>query len=317
MPWLSYASLLAGMMVVGAYVGFSKTLTLTFPVFVLATLRFAIAAVVLLPWTFGSAINKNQIKAILIQSFFGNFLFSICLLYGVSLSSAVAGGLIMSTLPAAVALLSAVVLKERLSHQTWLAVAMSVAAISILQFGGIGNNLGKSENESLVNAHILNAFLSNTDQQSPAAQSHFVGNFLLFGAVLCEAIYVVQGKRLSGSMSANRNSALLNLAGLAFMLPFGLWQMRGFDFSQVSVPMWQLLIAYAIAASVLSTWLWLTGLRKVPASQAGVFSIGLPVTAMLVGVVFLNEKLTAFHIVALVFSVVALLLISLQTKASA
>lgn len=303
MPWLSYASLLAGMMVVGAYVGFSKTLTLTFPVFVLATLRFAIAGVVLLPWTFGSAITRDQIQAILIQSFFGNFLFSICLLYGVSLSSAMAGGLIMSTLPAAVALLSAIILKERLSHQTWLAVAMSVTAISILQFGSVA-----SSGKPLSIQPLSQMFVDPTQ---------YVGNVLLFCAVLCEAIYVVQGKRLSGSMNANRNSALLNLAGLVFMLPFGLWQMRSFDFNQVSAPMWQLLIAYAVAASVLSTWLWLTGLKKVPASQAGVFSIGLPVSAMLVGIIFLGEQLTVFHIIALIFSVIALLLISLQPSPKA
>ena len=282
-------------MVVGAYVGFSKTLTLTFPIFVLATLRFAIAAVVLLPWTFGPTLAKEQIKAVVIQSFFGNFLFSICLLYGVSLSSAMAGGLIMSTLPAAVALLSGALLKERLSIQTWLAVAMSVAAIVILQLGST----------------------VSTGQMPPqmSAQPHqYLGNALLFFAVLCEAIYVVQGKRLAGSMSANRNSALLNLAGLVFMLPFGLWQMRSFEFNQVSAGMWQLLVAYAVAASVLSTWLWLTGLKRVPASQAGVFSIGLPVSAMLVGIVFLNEQLTGFHIGALIFSVIALLLITLQSK---
>ena len=39
------------------------------------------------------------------QSFFGNFLFSICMLYGVSLTSAVAAGLVMSTIPAVVAVL--------------------------------------------------------------------------------------------------------------------------------------------------------------------------------------------------------------------
>ena len=296
MRWLSYASLLAGMMVVGAYVGFSKTLTLTFPIFVLATLRFAIAGVVLLPWTFGAALSKQQTKAIVIQSFFGNFLFSIFLLYGVNLSSAMAGGLIMSTLPAAVALLSAVILKERLTKLTWLAVAISVCAIGILQFGSA---------TSAAAAPIKNH----------SGLSHYFGNALLFCAVLCESIYIVQGKRLSGSMTANRNSALLNLAGLVFMLPFGLWQMRSFEFSQVSPSMWQLLIAYAVAASVLSTWLWLTGLKRVPASQAGVFSIGLPISAMFVGIVFLNEQLTVFHIVALMFSVISLLLITLQPKA--
>ncbi|MEO8835388.1 MAG: EamA/RhaT family transporter, partial [Caldimonas sp.] len=47
---LAYVSLAAAMAIVGAYVGFSKALVIVFPVFVLAGMRFAIAAVVMTPW---------------------------------------------------------------------------------------------------------------------------------------------------------------------------------------------------------------------------------------------------------------------------
>ncbi len=295
-PWGSYALLFGGMSLVGVYVALTKPLTLAFPIFVLALLRFGLAAIMMIPWTLGSRPTTNEIKWLSLQSFFGNFLFSICMLYGVSLSSASAAGLIMSILPAMVALFSLAILRERLSFQTMLAISVSVLGIGILQW-------------STPAASEMTALTSS-------AQSILLGNLLLFGAVCCEAIYVVTGKRLSASLSPKTNSALLNLFGLFFMLPFGLWAMPQFDFASVSLGNWLLLLFYAFAASVLSTMMWLTGLRKVPASQAGVFSIALPIAAMLMGVAFLNEQLTVFHAIALVCSVIALWLIGSQKNTS-
>ena len=51
------------------------------------------------------------------ESFLGNFLFSVCMLYGVALSSALAAGVIMAALPAVVALLSWLFLRERIGRR--------------------------------------------------------------------------------------------------------------------------------------------------------------------------------------------------------
>lgn len=48
----AYGFLFAGMAVVGSYVALSKPLVAAIRIFLLATLRFAIAAVAMLPWTF-------------------------------------------------------------------------------------------------------------------------------------------------------------------------------------------------------------------------------------------------------------------------
>ena len=56
--------------------------------------------------------------------------------------------------------------------------------------------------------------------------------------------------------------------------------------------LWGLLVVYALAASIWTVWLWMTGLQGVPASQAGVFTVMLPVSAALVGVLVLGESLS-------------------------
>jgi drug/metabolite transporter (DMT)-like permease len=89
-----------------------------------------------------------------------------------------------------------------------------------------------------------------------------LGFALLMGAVLCEACYVVIGKRLTGNVSPRRISALINLWGLALVTPLGLWQALSFDFDTVRAPTWGLLVFYALAASMVTVWLWMKGLAR-------------------------------------------------------
>jgi len=118
------------------------------------------------------------------------------------------------------------------------------------------------------------------------------------GSVICEASYVVIGKRLTGNVSAKRISALVNLWGLVLVTPFGIWQALQYDFSKVSISSWGLLLFYSLAASMATVWLWMTGLKHVPASSAGVFTVLLPVSAAAVGVLLLGEHFSVVQAAA-------------------
>jgi drug/metabolite transporter (DMT)-like permease len=290
-PWLAYASLAGSMALVGSYVGLSKLLIAVFPVLLLAWLRFAIAGVAMLPWLKRqpgepplSAANK---RLLFWESFLGNFLFSICMLYGVSMTSAVAAGVTMAAIPAAVAVLSRVFLGERITPRVAGAIACAVLGIAAL---------------ALVRAEPMAGTAAATS--SP----QFLGYALLVAAVLCEASYVVIGKRLTGQVSPQRISALINVWGLLLVTPFGLWQALQFNFAAVPPASWLLLLFYAIAASVVTVWLWMRGLKHVPSAQAGVFTVWLPISAAAVGVGLLGEPFGAAHLAALALALLGLLL---------
>jgi drug/metabolite transporter (DMT)-like permease len=286
-PWFAYASLAASMALVGSYVGLSKLLVAVFPVFLLAWLRFGIAAVAMAHWVprrIGDAPLSRHDRVLLFwESFLGNFLFSIFMLYGVALTSAVAAGVVMAAIPAAVALLSRIFLAERIQPRVMVAIACAAAGISLLA-------------------------LAKGDPSEGSETASRWGYLLLLGAVLCEASYVVIGKRLTGNVSPRRISALINLWGLALVTPLGLWQAWRFDFASVAAPTWTLLLFYALAASMVTVWLWMQGLRHVPAARAGVFTVMLPISAALVGVLWLGEGFGPLHLVALALSVAGLLL---------
>jgi drug/metabolite transporter (DMT)-like permease len=267
---VAYLCLASAMALVGSYVGLSKLLVAVFPVFLLAWLRFGIAAVAMIPWTRRppeeAPAQARDRRLLFLEAFLGNFLFSIFMLFGVAMSSALAAGVIMAALPAAVALLSWLFLHERISPRTGLAIACAVAGIALVSFAQRG---GGGEAGSVL------------------------GPLLLMGAVFCEASYVVIGKRLTGRVSPKRISALVNLWGLALVTPLGAWQAWDHDFGATTPATWWLLLFYALAASMVSVWLWMTGLRHVPASSAGVYTVMLPVSAGLVAVLVLGEPFTA------------------------
>jgi len=274
---VSYACLAGSMALVGSYVGLSKLLVLVFPVFLLAWLRFGIAAVAMVGWVKRPAdeapLSGHDRRLLFLESFLGNFLFSICMLYGVTLSTALAAGVIMAALPGVVALMSRVFLGERLPRRVLLGIACAVAGIALVSWSK--QHGGDAPSSAVENSRAL------------------LGNLLLIGAVFCEASYVIIGKKLSGHVGPRRISALVNLWGLALVTPFGLWQALSFDFTTVAPPTWALLLFYALAASVATVWLWMTGLRHVPAAQAGVFTVMLPVSAAAVGVLLLGEAFSA------------------------
>ena len=310
-PLLAYACLASSMLLVGSYVGASRLLVAALPIFLLAWLRFGIAALAMLHWVRRApgepALSTHDRRLLFWESFLGNFLFSICMLSGVALTSALSAGVVMAGIPAAVALLSRWWLGERISRRTTLGIICVALGIVVLAWARVPQAVlaGGSPAAAAVPA-------------APAATAGLAawlgpwtalaGHALLLCAVVCEAAYVVIGKRLTGNVSPRRISALINLWGLALVTPLGLWQAWQFDFASVNAPIWGLLLLYALAASVATVWLWMRGLAQVPAPQAGVFTVLLPLAAAAVGVLFLGEPVGAGHVFALAMALLGLLL---------
>jgi drug/metabolite transporter (DMT)-like permease len=118
----------------------------------------------------------------------------------------------------------------------------------------------------------------------------------------------VIGKQLTGNVSPKRICALVNLWGLLLVTPLGLWQAIDFPFASVAPASWALLVFYAFAASTVSVWLWMTGLKHVPASSAGIFTVLLPISAAAVGVLLLGERFSALQVGAFALAMAGVVL---------
>jgi drug/metabolite transporter (DMT)-like permease len=290
-PWRAYALLATSTSLVGSYVGLSKLLVAAFPVFLLAGLRFAFAAVLMLGWLKKPAaeakLDARSRWLLFLESFLGNFLFSICMLFGLRQSSAVVAGVIMAGIPAAVALLSWVVLRERPGGRTLAGIACAVAGIALVATARQGG-----------------------------AETTALGVLLLTAAVFCEACYVVIGKQLTAGLGPKRISALINLWGLVLVAPLAIWQACSFDFGAPRALDWALLAYYAATASVVTVWLWMAGLQGLPAAKAGVFMVFLPISTALIGLA-LGESMSVTQALAYGLALLGVLLATWPAKSAA
>ena len=292
------------MALVGSYVALSKPLAAAFPVMLLAWLRFGIGGIAMLPWLKKppneAPMGAGTRRLLFLESFLGNFLFTLCMITGVKLTTAVSAGVIMAAIPAAVAVLSWLFLRERVPPRVWAGVACAVLGIGLL-------SLSKHELPAQADVGLQGQNPSNLV---------WLGNLLLIAAVFCEASYAVIGKKLTGSLTPRRISALINLWGFVLSTPFGLWLALRFDFGSVGAGTWVLLVFYALAACMWSVWLWMTGLKHVPAAQAGVFTVLLPVSAALVGVLALGERLAGIQLLAFGIALAGVVLATLPSRAA-
>jgi len=281
-PWFGYLCLAASMTMVGISVALAKPLMAAFPMFLLALARFGIAIVVLVPLVRSvpkpGRLTPRVHTLLFLLAFVGNYLFSLAMLQGVAQTSAVAGGIVMAALPAAVALLARWTLAERLEARVLGGIACAVAGVGLVAVskgGAVGGSWGFA---------------------------------WLVAALFCEASYTVIAKRVAADIAAGRIALITSLWGFVLALPLGLWQARSFDIGGVTWADWALLLAYALMASVFSVWLWMMGVRHVSAARAGVFTTMVPVSSALVGVVALGEGLSVLQAGALALAVCGIVL---------
>ena len=194
--------------------------------------------------------------------------------------------------------LSWLFLRERVARRTWVAVACAVIGIALF-------SLSKPEHPAQSGSAL---------EPDNAIYLQWLGYALLLCASVCEGAYSVIGKKLTGAMGPKRITSLINLWGFLLSMPFGLYLAWGFDFAAVPWSIWLLLLFYALAACMWTVWLWMTGLRAVPAAQGGVFTVLLPVSAALVGVLALGESLNAMQLLAFALALASVLLATLPSR---
>ncbi|AOK41430.1 DMT family transporter [Burkholderia vietnamiensis] len=286
--------LILSMLLVGSNVGIGKSIVVFVPVAILATLRFVIAIAVL--WPLFSPVKMRAVRRaewlnLFLQAFFGTFMFTLLMLNGVQRTSAVAAGVITSTIPAIVALFAWLILREKPNGRALVSIALAIAGV--------------------VTINLANG---NTGNAGSASAGSLTGNLLMLGAVCCESIYVILSRRLTQTLAPIDICAYTHLFGLFLMLPLGAGALWHFDYASVPAGTWGLVVWYGLSASIFSFWLWMKGIRHVPGSLAGVFSAVLPVAAAAYGIAFLGERPTLAHGVALACVVTGIVLASLRVK---
>jgi drug/metabolite transporter (DMT)-like permease len=170
------------------------------------------------------------------------------------------------------AALAVVALRERWSHARTLGVALAVVGILVLNTSGSG--LGVRGPRPLL------------------------GNLLVFGAVVGEAVFVVCSRVVSQRLPPLVVATAISALGFAMFLPAALLELRAFPLSRLALADWAMVGYYGVVVTVVAFLLWARGVARVPASAASVFTGVLPVSALALSHLALGETIAPPHVSA-------------------
>ncbi|MDT8999116.1 DMT family transporter [Paucibacter sp. APW11] len=274
----SKALLMAGaaMTLVGSTVVASKLIAGGLPPFSATALRFALALPLFLllmrwrpqPWP---RLGRRDLGLLLLQSGAGSVGYTVLLIKGMALSAGSEAGVISGTLPAVSALLGLLLVRQWPTARQLLALLLASAGVLILQHGsaaeaGTGRGAGLQ-----------------------------LGHLLLLGAVVCEALFILLNKALRQPLAPLQLSAVMAACGLLLSLPLALAEWWGGAAAVGDVPAsaWLSVLYYALLPTVGGFLLWYGGAQRLQAAEAAMLTALMPVSAMLLSVLLLDEMLGA------------------------
>lgn len=289
----AYIYLTVAMIIVGSSVVLGKLMVEKIPVFLASGLRFAIASfflfiILLVVEKKIPRLTKKDVSILFFQSFTGVFLFSICLLYGVQYTTAMESGIITSTTPIMIGILSFFILKEKISKHVVIGIVFVVIGISII-------NLVNGNGEA-------------------GGDFPMLGNILVMFAVIGEALFTILGKLLSKKLSPLAISTFITFIGFLLFLPFAIYEAVTFDFHQMRVVDWGYVLYFAIVVTVFAFYLWYSGVSKVTGSTSGVFTGVLPISSIILSYIILKEQLAWIHLIGVFFVLVGIISSSFVKK---
>nr|WP_319388574.1 DMT family transporter [uncultured Cohaesibacter sp.] len=282
----AYLALAAAMILTGINVAIGKVIVVEMPPTSFSMLRFVLASLCLVPLAVfepgGLAslarLSRRQWGEIVLLSLFGVVGFTTLMLIGLQYTTAINAGIIASSLPAIIALLSLLVLKEFISRRKVLSIALAVLGIACINLARPDDGSGSSD--------WLGTLL---------------GNSFVLMAAFSEAVFAILTRRYSSIIPPWTLTMIVHLVAIPVTLPILLWLDGGWQLPlDAPLSFWLLAIYYIFASSILSFFLWCIGIKSVTASSSAIFTALVPTTTMFVAVLALGESMVTLQVMGLV-----------------
>ncbi|WP_392537795.1 DMT family transporter [Legionella sp. 227] len=266
--------LILAQIMVGVNIVFSKYLLSSIPVLFILALRFTLAAIILLPlhWL-TPAKNKSlsyyfsQLKQrdwffIGAQAVSAGVLFNFLILCGLNYTDANVAGIITSALPAIIAIMSWIILGEKISGKKAICVGFATLGLIVIAC------------DKLVGLHVSHSFK---------------GDALVLISLLPEATYYILSKMHANSLPVFLISSLLNAINailLLICLGFNSWGGITIQFLD-----WMILIILGLSSGLFYVF-WNFGCQKVDGVMASLSTAVMPLATVLIAWILLGERLT-------------------------
>ncbi|CAD6562955.1 DMT family transporter [Paraburkholderia sabiae] len=277
--YTGYTFCALAMIGVGSTVVVSKAIAGGLPPFSATALRFAIAFPIFLAMMRVLKVRWPKLGArdallVIAQAGAGSVGYTVCLIGGMRLASAADAGVIAGTLPAVSAAFAALALGERLSRALLAAIVLATLGVIVctVRVGELADGSGSGHS--------------------------FVGNALVFAAIVCEALFILLNRKLRTPVAALPLSALMS--GIGFLVAIGpafYEQPWLLPFDAVFVHAIAGVVYYALVPTVVGFVLWYAGAARLSGAEAGVVTALVPVSALVLAVGVLGEAVGGAQVV--------------------
>jgi drug/metabolite transporter (DMT)-like permease len=222
---------------------------------------------------------------------FGQVVAQLFVTWGVRLSLASNGALLMLALPVSTAVMAYFFLDERMTRVRWVSFALAIAGV--LECSGI-----------------------DWKELNLTSGKFLLGNSMIFLSVNGSAFYNAYSKKLLVRFTPLQVLLYSYYAVIAFMLPITLYtEPQGFrDLPHFSPPVWMGLIALALFQYFLSMVIFLNVLTRLDATQAGLSNYLISFFGVLIAAAILHERLTKFMILGGILVLASTLLVTVYEE---
>jgi drug/metabolite transporter (DMT)-like permease len=294
--YLLFAFSLAGTSVITGYILSEKLQSFT-----ITAVSLGILLLCLCPFYWSKTLDtiallkKNDWEMLVLQAFFGIFLFRVFLLFGVHLTSTVEAGILTGTTPAITSLLAFLILKELLSGTTLLGILCTVSGIVLLQ----GINL------------ISIQF----------SMEHFLGNVLILCAATSESIFNILSRKHRAKVQGTDltihpivQTLLVSAIAFVLSLPLTVFEQPLIALQTIGLKEWLTLVWYGLIVTAVAFVFFYEGVKRCDAYTTAAFSGMIPLTSMLLSMFLLKEKIDYTQWIGGFFIILGMLLIGKTRK---
>ncbi|MCW5588496.1 MAG: DMT family transporter [Legionellales bacterium] len=278
---------------VGANITISKYLVTQLPPFVFLQIRFICSfSILLILSRFSKKLPLTQWRKqdwlmMFAQGLTANFLFNAFVVNGVSLTSALAAGIITSFIPGIIALMAWILLREQLKARQIICIGLGIIGLLSISLGA--------------------------KQQSNAGSS-LVGMLLVFISLFPEALYTIFAKGFQTKIPQLQQALWILFFSCISFLPCFLWQLPQANFSSVTLLGWGLLFVGASFSACFFIF-WPYGLRHISGSTSALFVAIMPITVVIIATTLLGEHLNKYDIIGFFLVFTSIIFGAIQWKA--
>ncbi|KTC82756.1 transmembrane protein [Legionella cincinnatiensis] len=266
--------LILAQIMVGVNIVASKYVLSSIPILFILTLRFTLAAIILfflhalisskkasMSYYF-SQLKQKDWFFIIAQALSAGVLFNFFMLGGLQYTDANVAGIITSALPALIALMSWIILSEKISGKKIICVGFATLGLAIIGF----------------------------DKLSSVQASHsFWGDMLVLLSLIPEATYYILSKMHTPTLPVFLISSLLNAINallLMLCLFFCSWDNLSIHFFD-----WLILFILGLSTGLFYVF-WFLGCQKVDGVMASLSTAIMPLATVILAWIVLGERLT-------------------------